>query len=282
MTAEDQTVGDAAGTRDADPLRLASYNLRYAGLDAGSLAWERRRDRIASIVESLAPDVLALQECWLDQLDDLRGRLPAYDWLTAPDASGEHTPIGYRPDRLTAVSSGGFGLAPGGERGVVGWDAELPRTATHATFRDARADHGSPADRRFTCCSVHLDHRGERARVEGARLVRDRLPDGPAVVAGDCNAEPGSEPYRVFTTAGLTDARAVAETREGPDATYVGFDGRGGGEAEPPDPRRIDYAFVRGFDVARYRVVADESPPERRASDHRAVCVDLRPTRATL
>lgn len=240
----------------SDPLRVGTYNVRYSGLDEGCLAWERRRDRVAATLREHRPDAVALQECWMGQLAELRERLPGYDWVAHPDDAGAHTPIGYRPDRLTLADSTAFGLAPGGQRGVLGWDAALPRTVTVATLRDDRTG------RRLTLLSVHLDHRGERARLEGARLLLERLPDGPAVVAGDCNCEPGSDPYRALT-AELDDARSVAARRVGPGATYAGF-------GDDADPRRIDYLFVRGYGVGEYRTVDGD-----RASDHRLVLAEL-------
>jgi len=241
----------------ADSLRLGTYNVRYSGLDEGALAWEQRREGVAAALREHRPDAVALQECWMGQLDDLRERLPGYDWVAHPDDVGAHTPIGYRPERLTVADTTAFGLAPGGQRGVLGWDAALPRTVTGATLLDDRTD------RRLTLLSVHLDHRGERARLEGARLALERLPDGPAAVAGDCNCEPGSDPYRALT-AELDDARPAAARRVGPEATYAGF-------GDDADRRRIDYLFVRGVEVAVYRTVDADPPP----SDHRLVLADL-------
>lgn len=288
--------GDAEGRAvpnepAADRFRVATYNVRYSGLDGGALAWDARRDGVAATIRAIAPDAVALQECWLGQLDDLRERLPGYGWAGVPDAAGEHTPVGYRTDRVALEAVDAFGVAPGGERGVAAWDADLPRTVTRATLRVPGVERAVPV------FSVHLDHRGSEARLEGARLVVDRLPDGPVVVAGDCNCEPGSAPYRVLA-AELDDARAVAADRSGPAATYVGFGGRAAGESDAPEPRRIDHVFVRGFDVAAYRVVGSgdvgvsldgdaDVPPGDGAnpsasdgadlppSDHRPVVVDL-------
>lgn len=266
--ATDAGEGDDRGDdeRAVDRFRVVTYNVRYAGLDDGALAWDARRDAVAATVRALDPDAVALQECWLGQLDDLRERLAGYGWAAEPDAAGEHTPVGYRTDRLDLEAVEVFGVASGGERGVLAWDAAVPRTVTRATLRVPGVGEA------VSVLSVHLDHRGSRARSEGARLVVDRLPAGPVVVAGDYNCEPGSEPYRVLA-AELDDAAAVAAERSGPEATYVGFGGAAAGESDAPEPGRIDHVFVRGFDVAAYRVVAPDDPP----SDHLPVVVDLVP-----
>jgi endonuclease/exonuclease/phosphatase family metal-dependent hydrolase len=253
-----------------DPLRVLTYNVRYANLDTGWVEWPERRDAVASTIRHHRPDAVAVQECWMEQLPDLRTRLPEYEWVAHPDDNGEHTPIAYRPERLTVERSGAYGLAPEGERGVPAWDAAAPRQATHATFTDRET--GVP----FTLTSVHLDHRGERAREEGARLVHERVPDGHVVVAGDCNCGPTDPPYAVLA-GDLTDAREAAPYTHGPAETYVGFDGDGTGEEGDPERRRLDYVFVRGFEVAGYAVAADVNGAWRHPSDHLPVVADLRP-----
>ncbi len=276
---EARTDGGAAGT-----VRVGTYNVRYAGIDEGQFAWEQRRDAVVTAIRRADADVMALQEVWLEQLPDLRDRLN-YEWIAHPDASGPHTPLAYEPTRFTVVDDGTFGLAPGGERGVVAWDAHFQRLVTYATLRDRQTD------RTFTVFSVHFDHEGTTARRESARLLTDRLPDGPCVVAGDYNCESGSEPYRRLAEP-LIDTAHRAADRQGPRSTYVGFgrsdedaaaanrddpDGRGGadqddvGPSTPIDRRRLDHLFARGFDVQRHRVCV----PDGLASDHRPVVTDL-------
>lgn len=274
MTPSGTTLDTTADRRtDSDAsLTVATYNIRYSDLDEGGQVWEQRRDAVAATIRASGSDIIALQECWFDQLDDLATRLPTYEWVGHPDRTGEHTPIGYDPDRVTIESSGAFGLAPGGERGVIGWDALFPRTVTHGTFRDPATE------RQFAVFSVHFDNHGSRARTESASLIAERFPECPVIVAGDVNCGPGTDPYRILTRH-LTDACATADTRTGPEATYVGFD-----DAAERDPgaigdERIDYIFVRGFEVASHATLL---PPSNGAqpSDHLPVVTELSlPTR---
>lgn len=253
-------------------LTVATYNIRYSDLDEAGQAWEQRRDAVAATVRASESDIVAIQECWFDQLDDLATRLPTYEWVGYPDRTGEHTPIGYDPARVAVESGGAFGLAPDGERGVIGWDALFPRTVTHGTFRDRATGQ------RFAVFSVHFDHRGSRARAESASLITERLPNCPVIVAGDVNCRPGSDPYRSLTRH-LTDAYATTDVRTGPEATYVGFDDAADSDAGPDGDDRIDYIFVRGFGVASYTAL---SPPSNgpQPSDHLPVVTELsRPTR---
>jgi endonuclease/exonuclease/phosphatase family metal-dependent hydrolase len=253
-----------------------SYNVRYATLDDGPRACANRRDAVAAAVRLHRPDVLCLQEVWQDQLPDLRERLPAYEWAAERHRTGEHTPIGYRPERLVSETVDAFALAPDpADIGVTGWDASVPRVATETTFRDRETGEA------FALANVHFDHAGALARCQSARLVRERLDGDRVLLVGDLNARPASAPYRslVETPGPFADARQVAETRFGPGETYVGFDGEGVEEGTDHDPtrdKRIDYVLVRGFEVDLYATATDVDRTWRHPSDHLPVVTDVR------
>lgn len=252
-----------------DDLRAATYNIRYSTLDSGPRAWPRRRDPVADAIALHRPDLIGLQECWLDQLPDIRRRLPEYEWVAYATRHGEHTPIGYRPGRLALEDDGQVGLSSSGEPGSVGWDASMPRFCTWATFRDRVSDC------EFDCQCVHLDHEGRLARRESARQVRARLGPRPTVVLGDLNTYPHSGAYRILTRE-LSDARCVASRRFGPGGTFVGFGGEGVEEDGPRDRQpRLDYVLVDGFHVTRYAVSTVADATGRYPSDHLPVVVDL-------
>ena len=246
-------------------LRLCSYNLRYAGLDTGENAWANRRDGVASVLRFHAPDVVCLQEVWQAQLPDLRERLPDYEWVATDASNGEHTPIGYRPDRFSVVEGGAFSLSETpGDLDAYDWDAAIPRVTTEATLEDdATGD-------RFAVVNTHFDHVSGEARRRGADLLADRLDDRetPTVLAGDFNCTPDDRPYRTLTGAGFRDARSAADAPHGPEVTYNGFE-------EPQPGKRIDHVFVDGFDVSRFGVLADLDARARYPSDHFALLADL-------
>lgn len=260
-----------------DDLRVMTYNVRYATLDQGPRAWANRRDGVAAAVRLHRPDVLCLQEVWQDQLPDLRERLPDYEWATERHRTGEHTPVGYRPGRLTVDAFDTFALAANPDAlGEVGWDAAVPRIATEVAFHDRRTGLA------FDLANAHLDHEGVVARRESARLLTDRLATSPSLLVGDLNARPASGPYRSLVERGpFADARQVATTRFGPGETYVGFDGEGveeGTDRDPTRDKRIDYVLLRGFDVNLYATGTDTDAGWRHPSDHLPVVADLRAT----
>jgi endonuclease/exonuclease/phosphatase family metal-dependent hydrolase len=112
-----------------------------------------------------------------------------------------------------------------------------------------------------TIASTHLDQLCATSRSASAQqLVElvESLGDGPLVLAGDFNDEPGSPAYRTLTGA-LT---AVFPTTE-PQQTFNGY-GAGGG--------CIDWMWQRGFDAARSGMCSRPTPP---VSDHNGVLAQL-------
>jgi endonuclease/exonuclease/phosphatase family metal-dependent hydrolase len=259
-------------TMTAEPVRVLSFNVRYDTDDDGPDAWPHRRDDAVRLVRYHRPDVVCLQEPLGHQLDAFRDELDGYEWVAEtrtggdnPAVTDEHVPVGYDADRFSLADSETFWLSETPETpGSVGWDADLPRILTRATLED---DDGET----LHVGSVHLDNKGPRARLEGARVARDRLAalDGPVVLAGDCNATPDSDPYEALTET-FADAMDVAEDgHHGPTKTMHRFTG------DPTD--RIDYVFVRDCDVRLSATLTDRTNGGSYPSDHFPVAADVVP-----
>ncbi|QIB74951.1 endonuclease/exonuclease/phosphatase family protein [Halogeometricum borinquense] len=264
----------------APPVRVLSFNVRYDTDDDGPDAWPHRRDDAVRLVRYHRPDVVCLQEPLKHQLDAFRDGLDEYEWVAVPGtggnadgatdsketddaaSTGESVPVGYDASRFSLEDSETFWLSETPEEpGSVGWDANLPRILTRATLQGESGET-------FHVASVHLDNGGVQARLEGAKLARDRLAqlDGPVILAGDCNATPDSDPYEAVTEA-FADARHVAKHgHHGPEKTMHHFTG---------DPtERIDYVFVRDCDVRLSATLTDRTR-EGYPSDHFPVVADV-------
>jgi endonuclease/exonuclease/phosphatase family metal-dependent hydrolase len=243
---------------------VLSYNVRYAAVDSGEDVWPKRRDGVASVIRFHAPDVVCLQEVWLDQLDDLRARLPDYEWVAHEVHKGEHTPIGYRPERFVVADEDALSLSETPDQpDAIGWDATIPRVTTTAVLEETATGEA------FRVVSTHFDHEHPTARRESARLLADRFADGalPTLLAGDFNATPDDDPYRILAEAGLRDAREVADTPHGPETTFNGF------EAAKPG-KRIDHVFVsEGVAIERFGIRTDLDSRGLYPSDHFALFV---------
>ena len=256
----------------AAPLRVMSFNLRNDDPRDGENGWPIRFPRIAETLHFYRPDVLGCQEAFDRQVKKLAGALPDYKWVGVGrddgKTKGEYAPIFYNAARLEAVDGGTFWLSPTPDKvGSVGWDAVLPRIATWARFRD-KLDGG----REFLVFNAHLDHVGETARGESAKLIVARaakIAAGlPLVVTGDFNSGPDTGAYRTMAEH-LTDARAIAETTLGPAGTFGTFAPTG-----KPAPR-IDYIFVSAGAAVRRFATLTQAWDGRHASDHFPILADV-------
>lgn len=251
---------------------IVSYNIRHATLDEGRDAWPRRKDAVFDLLADLDPEVLGLQESTGDQQSDVERGLSGYGWAGVADdpGSGEHNPVGVC-DRFTTQEAETAWLSETpAVAGSVGWDASFARAVTELRLLD------SATGRELAVLNTHFDHEGPTARTESASLLRERVDslDCEAVVLGDFNARPGSQPHTVLTGDGydrpLADARDRAATVEGPETTVTDF--------ESPDPgRQLDHVFVTdGLAVDRYRVCDRARDGGRYPSDHLPLLARLR------
>src|SRR5215471_17276220 len=221
--------------RTITPLRVMTFNLRYNNTGDGANAWPYRKAWVAQLIRFHDADVIGVQEALSGMLADLDTLLPEYSRIgvgrTDGNFAGEYSAILYKRDRLEPLENKTFWLSPTPEvPGSKGWDAALERIATWGRFRD----------RASGCVYVHLnthfDHKGEHARQESARLIREQLAtiDAaglPLVMTGDLNSNPTSVGHRILThdtipgaIAPLVDAmKASREGHYGPGSSFTGF-----------------------------------------------------------
>jgi len=257
-----------------ETLRALTYNVRYDTEEDGEHAWANRRERVARTIRFHSPDLVALQEPLTHQFEYLRGRLPEFAWIgrgRLSSGEGEHCPIGVRRSRFSVEGTGTIWLSESGETGSVGWDAKLPRILTWVHVRDRKSDEP------LALCNVHLDHEGERARRESARLIAERLPEiasgRPAILVGDLNCTERDEPYAILTDpegpVDLFDAQYASEAgHHGPTTTVTTFEERVPG-------RKIDHVFASGgLPVVQHGVCSDRYDGGY-PSDHLPVLAEL-------
>jgi endonuclease/exonuclease/phosphatase family metal-dependent hydrolase len=282
VPAADPPAAPATKVPGAAPVRVMSFNIRYGTAKDGENAWDKRKEFLAQTVAAFDPDLLGTQETLAAQRDFLAAKLPGYGVLAAgrddgKDA-GEMAAVFYRKDRFEKLDGGHFWLSEAPEKpGSKGWDAALPRIATWVKLKDRTAPGGKPV----LFLNAHLDHRGTKARVEAARLIREKvaaLGKGCRLVAtGDFNAGEGSAPYEALfgriddTPSALVDTfRAARPARGKGEGTFTGFKaGATGGD-------RIDWiACSRDWDV-RLAGIDRTSKGGRTPSDHFPVTAVLR------
>lgn len=227
-------------------VRVLSYNIHHAeGLDG-----KIDLPRIAGVIKSVDPDVVALQEVdvrtrrsgGVDQLLELArltGLQPVYG-RTIPHQGGL-----YGNAVLSRLPVNGFVNHP--------LPGKEPRGVIDALAAPAPGASGQAA---YHFLATHLDL-NEPDRLAAAARIEEIVkswPEGaPAILAGDMNAVPGSKPIQSLERV-WTSANGQTTLLTSP--------------AQAPR-RQIDYIFVRP--AARWRVLEIRVIDEPLASDHRPV-----------
>ena len=271
----DVTRNSGIPSPDPDTTRILAYNVRYDFGDVEPRSWNHRRDVVAETVADYEPDVVAFQEVWMEQLEELQARLPTFEWVT-PDEGNEHAVLAYRADRYDCLTAGSKWLSgPETAPGVPGWDSDYQKRFVYARLAD------SVTDTAFVVFSVHLPVSGERAPRKAMEFIRETLTDvsrdEPAIVAGDFNTQPGESVYELGrqTREEYRDLAYASEktiTTYGPEITFTGFPN------VDEEPMNIDHVLVSPA-VAVERtatVIPDAETDSFKPSDHRPILADVR------
>jgi endonuclease/exonuclease/phosphatase family metal-dependent hydrolase len=249
-------------------LPILTFNIRYANPRDGKNRWEFRRDTVADVIGKNSL-VAGLQEVLVSQLEDLKERMPEWEFLSrtreAMDGAGEACPIAWHQPRIEKLDGGTFWLSESPEvPGSKSWESSIPRICTWAKLRHRQTS------KVFHFFNIHFDHKSPLAREKAGALVAARAGkvEGPAIVLGDFNAPPDSSPLRAFTKeAGWSRLHAMAANGEGP--------GTGNRWKEEASPHAIDHIFVRGITATNPVVLRPKTPGGGWASDHFPVKAEL-------
>jgi endonuclease/exonuclease/phosphatase family metal-dependent hydrolase len=206
----------AVAQSDELRVRVMTYNILRLNSDGTTTKngdtiapWSNRRDKQVSLIKSVMPDVIGVQEAsdWfnrdqhirqIDNLDDhLSGYTLAYTEL-APGSPGFHRTgvyILYRSSTMRAVGDGGY------------WDLGETRVATYQLFEHVASGV------RFLFVTPHLSvalgaKYDDMRRVQTEKMIDDATNysqnhgNVPIVYAGDFNSMPGAKH--------ITDGPAIA------------------------------------------------------------------------
>ncbi len=265
-------------------LRVMSFNIRFGTAKDGENHWEHRRDLAIETIRAYDPDLLGLQECLAFQADELRDALEGYEVIAVGrddgQRAGEMTAIFYRRDRFERLDAGHFWLSEQPE--VVaskGWDAAITRMASWVRLRTREEPSYE-----LLFLNTHFDHVGRVARLESARLIRQRVEtlrrNGPAIIVGDFNAPArlgDDQPYAALRrgkpeTPELIDPFARLHPDRTDDVgTFHGF--RGGLDGD-----RIDWVLVTDHFTPVTAAIDTTQRDGRYPSDHYPVTATLRPS----
>ena len=122
-------------------LNVMSFNIRYDNPDDSLNNWQYRKDVAAKTIKNQNADIVGTQEVLVNQLNDLKSRLPEYNAIGVGREDGiekgEYSAILYKKDRFKEIKSGYFWLSETPEvAGSKGWDGACERIATWAILED--------------------------------------------------------------------------------------------------------------------------------------------------
>lgn len=249
---------DTPAHGEAQTLTAMTYNIRYDDKSGTPTGWEQRKDRVRNLIAFYKPDFVGTQEALVHQLEYLQANLDSMQFIGKGrdgGRQGEFSAIFYHTGRFELIenSDSTLWLSPDPEFHGKAWDAAFPRILTWGKFRSRHTQN------EFFVFNTHLDHVGDTARVESAKLILKTIQDiageTPVILTGDFNFTPEAQPYTILTRgSGLNDSHLLAEEKHiGPDFTFSGF------KVDPNIARRrIDYIFLSPhFTVGRHGAISD-------------------------
>lgn len=244
-----QPISMDTSALSAGEIRIMSANVRCLNpQDLGKKSWFYRADLILKNIESEAPTVIGFQEVTKWQYAYLCDTLSGYDSvITYRDDTlySEGCPVFYNTSLYNLKDKGSFWLSETPEVMSKGWDAACYRICSYVILEEK--ENG----KQFVVFNTHLDHVSDTARINGIRVVLDKIAQFgglPSVIIGDLNAAEDSETYRSVTE-NFLDAKYQLENPQ-ISATYQNW----GTELDRPC---IDYCMISktGFTVNSYKVV---------------------------
>lgn len=257
-------------TMENTTLTVMSFNIRCS-CDSGAEAWDVRKKNLIPLVLSADPDCIGFQEVTPSQYKDLMNALSEFTSIgIARDDGineGERAGIFFKKNRFDLFDSGDFWLSDTPSIPSFGWDAACIRICTYVGL------HDKVTNKKMYHFNTHLDHVGQIAMLEGAKLICSIVNKKmiPSIVTGDFNVNEGSLTYNTMIKNGLHDAKYNAAIRYS-YGTFHGYNPSDSLINESP----IDYLFYKNNDflISEYKVLVNGGKGEY-SSDHYPILVKI-------
>lgn len=239
-------------------LTIGSYNIRYdnKGDSVAGNGWSQRLPVVSSLIQFIDYDVLGCQEVLVNQLEDLKTKLPEYGYVGVGRDDGKHAgefaPIFYKKDKFNILDSGEFWLSETPEVPSRGWDAALPRICTYVHLEEKHSG------KKLWYFNLHMDHVGIKAREESCKLVINKIKamlkqEEAAVLTGDFNVDQKNPIYNILEESGIVrDSYQLAPFKFAWTGTFNAYD------TNLFTDSRIDHVFVsEHLKVKKYAVLTE-------------------------
>jgi endonuclease/exonuclease/phosphatase family metal-dependent hydrolase len=259
-----------------EKLKVLSFNLRYNNPNDGENSWPNRSERVKNFLWSERADIIGFQEVLHNEVLELDHALFNYNFSERQytrigvgredgETKGEYSPIYFRANRFSLITSKTVWLSETPTKPSKGWDAACERIATFALFFDEELKDT------LLVVNTHWDHVGERARQESANLILKEIETFTSIqniiFMGDLNCKPEDAALKklraVFSDAGIGISSKVG--------TFNNFE-----RAKNPNAPRIDYVFykLKNFGFSSYKV-GNTDVTEPLLSDHFPIVVEF-------
>lgn len=256
-------------SEDADSITVMSTNVRfYNPLDFLKKSWFYRASLIVDDVNRVKPDIIGFQEATFIHYNYLTEAMPDYSSEMAYRDNfvlSEGCPIFYRTDKFELIDSGSFWLSETPEVMSKDWGSEHYRICVYVVLKEIATG------KEFAVFNTHLDHTSDEARINGIKVVLDKIAefgDIPAILMGDMNAKEDTETMKSAYESFDDAMKAAPVTEDTP--TYHNW-----GNAEKA--KRIDYILTSKLDATVFEYhVLDNCHDGVYSSDHASIYVKLK------
>ncbi len=275
---------ETTASKDRNCLRIVTYNIRRKGKEKlPARAWESRLPAVITLLKSMQPDIIGLQEAVEEQINDLANQLENYGWFGQGRGKSwvgygtdEYNPIFYNKKRLTLHEKGTFHINDWSWKSWLKQPhviALLPRICTWGLFEIKETGET------FYVYNTHLDHKFAFARLNQLKAIIARMKQNNyaannknnIILLGDFNTELDDKVQSVLNEMGLRNTKNLAKSLKGPGITSPGWDNK--------DPRQIDHIVVKdngkNQEVTVKQHVVLQNVTDQQPSDHHPVYVDV-------
>ncbi|MBM3416922.1 MAG: endonuclease/exonuclease/phosphatase family protein [Bacteroidetes bacterium] len=247
-------------------VKVMSYNIRLDVKSDGENQWDKRKDKVAGLMNYYEADFIGGQEVQHHQLQYLLQNLNGYSYIGVGrddgKEAGEYSCIFFKKNKYGLLQQSTFWLSPTPDTVSKGWDAAIVRICTYGLFKDKKTKQ------RFWVFNTHFDHIGDTARLKSAKLIIRKIKElntknFPVVFTGDFNSKPEDEPSQ-YMTSQMQNSRSISKLVYGPADTWNAFK-----FTEKPNGC-IDYIFVSNdnrIEVRKFATITD-SYDMKYPSDH--------------
>ncbi len=268
-------------------LKVGTYNIRAAGSsgDAGWKDWSQRKTYVAQTITTYDYDIIGINECrggvQLTTMQEMLGN--TYNFVLYSDQHAVvgypecYNPILYKKDKFNLLKSGVFYLnATDLTAPAISWD----NSASNYRFTAYAKLQVKETGEILYYFQTHLDHLGETARNEQARInmeqVRKIAGSYPAILCGDHNSTKSRIPFYNMMLSYMQDSQISATKKiniSGGDGTLNKHtvDGKSVWDPTYKSGSRLDYIWIRGMAATEYRLIDDAFGNTECPSDHLAI-----------